>query len=93
MLRDTSVDLTEDMARELAEDVRTNPLFAGGMAWTINAYSGLLMRDDIHFHENWMFRADPDWPDVHPEVPFPEWRIDQRVDGATNRSFVDGDPR
>lgn len=87
MLRDSGVDLTEEMARDLAEDVRAHPTFAGGVAWLVNAYSGQLMSDDIYFHESWSFNADPDM------AIFPKWSIDQWVDGFTRQSFIDGDPR
>lgn len=93
MLRDPAVKLTEDMSRALAEEVRTSPLFGAATSWIVFTFSNLVMRDDTHFHEEWIFQADPDQPDVHPDVPFPEWRVDRWVDGGTVESFVDGDPR
>lgn len=87
MLRDPQVDLTEDMARALAEGARSHPAFADGVAWLVNTYSGQVMRDDVYFHQSWSFDTGPDL------AIFPRWSVNQWVDGFTRQSFIDGDPR
>jgi hypothetical protein len=93
MLRDPAVELTEAMGRELADDLVANPLFAGVTAWTINVYSNQLMRDDIKFHDQWMFQVDPDSADPHPELSGPRWWSERIVQGYNIERFADGDER
>jgi hypothetical protein len=93
MLRDPAVELTEAMGRELADDLVANPLFAGMTAWTINVHSNQLMRDDIRFHDHWMFQVDPEVRDPHPELPGPRWWSERIVQGYNIERFADGDER
>lgn len=93
MVQDPAVELTEAMARELADDLVANPLFAGTTAWIINASSNQLVRDGVHFHDRWMFRIDPDMNDPHPDLPGPRWRVERIVQGSNVERFADGDER
>lgn|GEM_PF-1789325 len=93
MLREPDVELTEAMGRELADDLVANPLFAGTAAWIINVSSNQMVRDDVHFHDRWVFRADPDTIDPHPDLPGPRWRVERKVQGSTVERFADGDER
>jgi hypothetical protein len=87
MLRDPAVELTQAMARELADDLVANPLFAGTVAWTINVHSNQLMRDDIHFHDRWTFRADTDLR----YAPKPRWQVERTIQGEHVSDVAAGD--
>lgn len=93
MLRDPAVELTEAIARELADDLVADPLFAGTTQWTITVSSNQLVRDGVHFHDRWMFRIDPLMSDPHPELPGPGWHVQRIVQGSTVEWFADGDER
>lgn len=93
MLRDPEVELTEAMARELADDLVVVPANSGLTQWTITVSSNQLVRDGVHFHDRWMFRINPDMSDPHPELPGPRWHVQRIVQGSNVESFADGDER
>ncbi|HEY0216986.1 MAG TPA: hypothetical protein VGC57_11395 [Cellulomonas sp.] len=67
VLADPAVELTEEVSRTIAEDVRTNPLFPGTTAWCVFTYSNLVVRDLDFFHQQYtlstglMGESDTGW--------------------------------
>lgn len=77
VLREPSVELTEAMARSVADQIRTHPLFDAFGTFSIGVSSGAMMRDAPRFHDTWSFIARPEddgW-----------WRVERTRDGATIR--------
>lgn len=74
VLADPDVDLTEDLTRRLAEDVRDHPLLAPFGSWYVFAFSNLIGRDTNDFHREFVLDADRGRP---------HWSIDERRNGGT----------
>ncbi|HEY0186382.1 MAG TPA: hypothetical protein VGC67_02740 [Cellulomonas sp.] len=86
MLADPQAELTEDLSRQVADDVRTNPVFTGFGSWFVNTRSNLIARDGTgfyDFHQMFLFDADTERPD---EV----WSVDYWEDGGTIWGKLDG---
>ncbi len=77
MLVDPTEELTEGMSREIAEEIRSNPLFAGFGNWIICTYGNQMLRNSnrsFMFHQAFVFTADRERP---------EWLVDGWLDGNT----------
>lgn len=77
ILADPAVELTEEMSRQVADDVRSNPLFAGYGQWRVFTFSNQMLRDEnkaYMFHREFILTADREQS---------EWWVDMWVDGAT----------
>lgn len=74
MLAEPGTELTEELARRVADDLRSNPLFAGFTSWRITTISNELLRGEI---------ATP-----HQEIAvwtnerLVEWSVTHKVDGG-----------
>lgn len=87
MLADPAEELTQEMGRRIADDVRSNPLFAGFGEWAIFVFGNQVLRDaagsNIH-HQQYLFRAN---------IERPQWLVEYWQDGATVWSGRDGGVR
>lgn len=75
--RDPAVEITEAMARSVADQIRSHPLFESFATFSIDVRSGSMLRDAPTFHDTWSFTARPEddgW-----------WRVQRTRDGATIR--------
>jgi hypothetical protein len=74
VLADPDLELTEELARRVGDDIRSNPLFGRFDEWTIFTYSNLIGRESEDFHRSfWMTAAKTG----------EGWWISEWVDGAT----------
>lgn len=77
VLADPGTELTEDVTRRLADDVRNHPLLAPFGAWNAFTFSNLIARDTNDFRQEFVISADRDRP---------EWLIRRESrDGASAR--------
>jgi hypothetical protein len=61
MLADPAEELTEEVSWQIAEDVRSNPVFAGYGSWVVFTNSNLMLRDGsaaADFHQRFTYTAD-----------------------------------
>jgi hypothetical protein len=85
MLVDPQVELTEELSRQVADDVRTNPVFAGFGSWLITTRSNLIPRDatkPYESHQLFLFDSDRDQSDA-------VWAVDYWEDGGTIWGKID----
>jgi hypothetical protein len=64
VLADPDIELTEDLTRRLAEDVRDHPLLTPFGSWNVFTFSNLIGRDTNDFHREFVLSADrgqPEW--------------------------------
>lgn len=74
VLADPDVEVTEDLTRRLADDVRNHPLLAPFGSWYVFTYSNLIGRASNDFHREFVLYADPGRP---------EWWVRGSRDGGT----------
>lgn len=77
VLRDPEEELTWEVTRQIATDMRDNPLFARFVRWSVVTHSNLVVRDRDHFHDRWGVTIE------QADLGEADWHVSHEVNGGT----------